>query len=159
MVFRVEVSPLEPDRWIADIDAPRGPFSTEVPRPGMVLDDVRASIEAVLGIKDAEIELVDDLGRPWTPADAKAQMQRLNVEFSRGRQRQARIPWWQRVFGRPRPWVGNCRACGHDWREHVPADGVCAECAYEIEHEEPGAPLLACRLMPPLETRTRQAPQ
>lgn len=159
MVFRVEVFPLEPDVWIAVIDAPKGPLSTQVPRPGMVMDDVRTSIEAVLEIANAEVDLVDDLGRPWTPAGAKAQMQRLDIDFSPGWQRRARIPWWQRVFGRRRPWVGDCRACGHDWRQHVLAEGVCGECAYEIEHEEPDAPLLACRLMPPPATRTTRTSQ
>lgn len=48
--------------------------------------------------------------------------------------------------------INACPACGHNWGEHGfdnDVDGVCGECAYEIEHglrpmDPPG-----CRLTPP----------
>lgn len=36
--------------------------------------------------------------------------------------------------------LGDCPNCGHPWSEHVgygnDRDGVCGECAYELEHEQ-----------------------
>ena len=50
------------------------------------------------------------------------------------------------------PFFGDCHACGHDWREHMPpatdGNGPCSECVYEIEHEEPGAPVTPCKQQP-----------
>jgi hypothetical protein len=40
-------------------------------------------------------------------------------------------------------YYGDCPVCAHDWREHMPEDG-CGECQYEIEHEDPDAPLTPC---------------
>lgn len=48
--------------------------------------------------------------------------------------------------------INECPACGHNWGEHGfdnDVEGVCGECAYEIEHglrpmDRPG-----CRLTPP----------
>ncbi len=44
---------------------------------------------------------------------------------------------------------GDCPACGHDWREHIPPE-PCGECRYEIDHGEPGAPAVACAAAPPV---------
>ncbi|GAB2635082.1 hypothetical protein GCM10009743_07700 [Kribbella swartbergensis] len=43
---------------------------------------------------------------------------------------------------------GNCTACGHDWREHTHEEG-CGECQYEIDHDDPAAPLTPCRAQAP----------
>ena len=135
--------PVEPDRWIAVIGAPRGPFSTEVAAAAGVEADVRASIRAVLEVSDPEFVLVDDLGAPWSPRVATAQLQRLGVRY-----RSRRRSWWRRLVTRRDPFWGDCPVCGHDWREHVPADGECGECRYEMEHGDPGAPTEVCRVMP-----------
>src|SRR5689334_661082 len=47
-----------------------------------------------------------------------------------------------------RKWYGDCPACRHDWREHIPPD-PCSECQYEIDHEEPNAPVAPCPLPAP----------
>lgn len=149
--LRVEVFPVEPDRWIAVIDAPRGAFSTETLTAAGVEDEVRASIAAVLGIPEPVFDLVDDLDQPWSPASAPAQLDRLQVDYSPGWKRKR--TWRQRLFGARTPWFGECPACGHDWREHVPSEGERSECRYEIEHEEEGAPTAACRVVPPPDAR------
>lgn len=53
--------------------------------------------------------------------------------------------WWEerRHQRAVRAYYGDCPCCGHDWREHHPTEG-CSECAYEIEHEEAGAPTEPC---------------
>jgi hypothetical protein len=153
VLIQVEVSPLEPYRWIADIQAPAGSFSTETTTASDVRREVAASIQSVLGVSKPAFELVDNLGEPWSPSVAPAQMQRLGVAFDERTWIPTRQPWWQRLLGRRPQWLGDCPACGHDWREHVPSDGECGECRYEIEHEEPEAPTAACRVMPSLEVR------
>lgn len=153
MVIQVEVSPIEPYRWIADIHGPQGFFSTETTTAADVQREVSASITSVLGLSQPAFELVDDLGQPWSPSVAPAQMQRLEVAFDVRTWLPARLPWWQRLVGRRPAWFGDCPACGHDWREHVPSDGECGECRYEIEHEEPAAPTITCRVMPTAQAR------
>ena len=143
--IRVEVFPVEPDRWIGVIEAPDGPFSTEVKHPRDVRADVQASAAGVLERDDLVFDLVDDLGRPWTPETANEQLQRLGVEYRAGRGN-----WFSRIVSRVLPFQGECPVCGHDWREHIPADGQCSECTYEIEHEDPGAPTVAFTLQPPV---------
>lgn len=131
-------------------------FSTESPVAAGVWGKVQATICAVLRLPDPKFELVDDLGQPWSPAAAPAQMQRLGVSFASDSWRPDKLPWWQRLFRRRPAWFGDCPVCGHDWREHIPADGECGECRYEIEHEEPEAPSAACRTMPPVQARVNQ---
>lgn len=145
----VEVFPVEPDRWIAVIDAPRGSFSTEVRTPREVAEDVRASIRGVLKVREPSFVLVDDEGAPWTPVGATAQVQRLGVRYRPGRESR-----WRRLVSSRFPAQGSCPVCGHDWREHLPADGECGECTYEMEHEQFGAPATTCRLLPPPTGRT-----
>jgi len=45
----IEVFPIEPDRWIAVIETPDGPFSTEAKVPERVEPEVREAIASVLG--------------------------------------------------------------------------------------------------------------
>lgn len=63
--MRVEVFPIEPDRWIAVIDAPAGAFSTETKHPGDLRADAEKLAAAVLRRNDLAFDFVDDLGRPW----------------------------------------------------------------------------------------------
>lgn len=140
----VEVFPVEPDRWIAVIGAPAGEFSTETRTPAGVEQEVRQSISAVLGWADPDVVLVDDLGRPWSPRRANEQMARLEVEW-----RPERRTLLRRLLRRRVPHLADCPACGHDWREHLAGEGVCSECVYELEHAEPQAPEVPCRLLPP----------
>jgi hypothetical protein len=73
----VEVFPHEPDRWIAVIETPRGPFSTEARTPGTVEREARDAIASVLGWTHVDLVLMDDLGDPWSPASADEQAARL----------------------------------------------------------------------------------
>jgi hypothetical protein len=75
--LEVEVFPVEPDRWIVVVDAPQGPFSTEAARPDQVEQEARDTIAEVLGWTDVQINFVDDVGDPWSPAWAPAQVSRL----------------------------------------------------------------------------------
>jgi hypothetical protein len=72
----VEVFPIAQARWIAVVDAPAGPFSTEVAAPTEVLAEVRRCIREVLGC-DVPFMLADDLGRTWNVEDAREQLARL----------------------------------------------------------------------------------
>jgi hypothetical protein len=143
--IRVEVFPVEPDRWVSVIEAENGPFSTEVKHPRDVQADVEASAAAVLKRDDLAFDVVDDLGQPWTAARANEQLRRLGVEYRPGRGN-----WFGRLVRRVQPFRGDCPVCAHDWREHIPADGQCSECTYEIEHDEPDAPTVACTVQPPV---------
>ncbi|WP_277212515.1 hypothetical protein [Isoptericola croceus] len=58
------------------------------------------------------------------------------------------VPLWRRFRPAPVLLVGECLMCGHDWREHDPADDVCSECLYEVEHDEVPAGFVPCRLVP-----------
>lgn len=101
--------PVEPYRWIAVIDGPGGGvFSTEAPVAAGVWREVKASIQAVLRLSDPKFELVDDLGEPWSPAAAPAQMQRLGVRFDSSSWRPDKLPWRQRLFSRRAAWFGDC---------------------------------------------------
>ena len=62
----VEVFPIEPTRWIAVVDATKGPFSTEVASPQLVGAEVARAILEVRG-DDLPHELVDESGRPGMP--------------------------------------------------------------------------------------------
>jgi hypothetical protein len=143
--LRVEVFPVEPDRWVAVVDNPDGVFSTEVTSAQAVESDVRESIAAVLERTDLVFVLIDDQGAPWSPAAAPGQLARLGVRWG-----SARASWWRRILADRQPAAGACPACSHEWREHLPAEGQCSECTYEIEHGEQGAPTAACRLMSPV---------
>lgn len=79
MLLRVEVFPVETRRWVAVIDAPEGAFSTECARPEDVPEEVDSVIRGVLEIGGFATELVDDLGRAWSPADGRAQSRRLGI--------------------------------------------------------------------------------
>ncbi|MCG2802175.1 MAG: hypothetical protein L6311_08780 [Cellulomonas sp.] len=72
----VEVFPIEATRWIAVIEAPAGPYSTEVTSPHLVAGEVARVIREVLG-SDLDHELVDEAGRPWGERVALAQLGRL----------------------------------------------------------------------------------
>jgi hypothetical protein len=75
----VEVFPIEPGRWIAVIEGPGGPFSTEAPSPEQVEPEVRLAIAEVLGRTKVGLSLLDDQGAPWSPEIATKQAERLNV--------------------------------------------------------------------------------
>ena len=50
-----------------------------------------------------------------------------------------------------------CPECGHNWGEHGfdnDVDGVCGECAYEIEHGLRPSEPSGCRLTPPSRSET-----
>lgn len=74
--LQVELFPIEPTRWIAVIDAPKGPFSTEAMSPELVGAEVAGAILEVLG-SDRPHELVDESGHPWDAGVARRQMGRL----------------------------------------------------------------------------------
>ena len=153
MALQVEVFPQEPYCWIAVLDAPNGPFSTETTSAADVPHDVEASIKAVLGLSRPAFNLVGDLGDPWSPLDAPAQVQRLDIVFDEGTWLPTRRHWWQRLFGRRPSWPSGCPACGHDWCEHNDSSQECAECRREIEQLKSSAPTAVCRLMPSAEVR------
>jgi hypothetical protein len=75
--FEVEIFPIEPGRWIAVIETPRGPFATEAQTPGTVEGEARDAIASVLGWTHVELVLLDDLGDPWSPESADEQAARL----------------------------------------------------------------------------------
>ena len=79
MLLRVEVFPVEVRRWVALIEAPERAFSTECARPEDVPEEVDSVIRGVLRIRGFATELVDDLGRPWSPAEGRAQSRRLGI--------------------------------------------------------------------------------
>ena len=74
---KAQVFPIEPGRWIAVIDTPRGPLSTEATSPARVEAEARDAIASVLGWPQIELVLLDDLGLPWSPASADDQAARL----------------------------------------------------------------------------------
>lgn len=74
---RVEVFPIAEDRWIGLIEAARGAFSTECREPRDMGRVAARDAAGVLGLADVTVELVDDLGQPWTPEMAPAQLQRF----------------------------------------------------------------------------------
>lgn len=78
----VEVFPIEPNRWIAVIETPDGPFSTEARSPVQVELEVRDAIATVLGRTDVELILRDDVGGQWSLESAREQAARLLA------------PWW-----------------------------------------------------------------
>ncbi|MDM7855505.1 hypothetical protein [Cellulomonas alba] len=144
---RVEVFPVEPYRWIAVIDT----VAAEATTAAGLEEDVRRTIREIFKIEEPRFEMVDDLGLPWTPRDAPAQIERLEISFSPTSWRPDRVPWWRRW--KPAPRLRDCPACGHSWREHLMQEGCCSECAYEIAHGEPDAPTSRCTLMPPFDAR------
>jgi len=73
----VEVFPIESNRWVAVIDAPRGPFSTEAKTPSKIEEQVRESIATVLGWTEVHIDFVDDLGHRWSPDQSGVRASRL----------------------------------------------------------------------------------
>ena len=77
--LQVEVFPIEPTRWIAVIDAPEGPFSTEATSPELVATEVARVILEVLG-GDLTYALVDEAGQSWSEHIARAQLARLTGE-------------------------------------------------------------------------------
>jgi hypothetical protein len=79
MKYLVEVFPIAPDRWIAVIDTGLGPFSTETATPEGVEAEVVESLRQVLDVAQPHFDLVDDLGAPWVPRNAPAQLQRLGA--------------------------------------------------------------------------------
>ncbi|WP_346621523.1 hypothetical protein [Blastococcus montanus] len=75
--IEVEVFPIEPSRWIAVMEAPDGPFSTEASTPGLVEHETRKAIVEVLGWSQVEVVYRDDLGDQWSPSRAAEQAARL----------------------------------------------------------------------------------
>jgi hypothetical protein len=73
-MYSVEVFPIEPRRWIAVMEASGVPFSTEAASPEEVEDAARAAITEVLRIHDPQLELLDELGRPWNSEIAASQL-------------------------------------------------------------------------------------
>lgn len=69
--------PIEPSRWIAVMEAPDGPFSTEASSPDLVEHETRKAIMEVLGWSQVEVVYRDDLGDPWSPSRAADQAARL----------------------------------------------------------------------------------
>ncbi|MBC3763587.1 hypothetical protein ACUN7V_16310 [Quadrisphaera oryzae] len=67
MTLTVEVDYIEPDHWIAVIDTPDGPFSTETDAAPKVETAARAAVAEVLSVVDVELVFVDFDGRPWSP--------------------------------------------------------------------------------------------
>ena len=78
--IEVEVFPIEPGRWIAVIEGPGGPFSTEAPSPERVEPEVRLAIAEVLGRTEVDLTFVDDEGARWSPETAAQQAERLGVQ-------------------------------------------------------------------------------
>ena len=74
---RVEVFPIAEDRWIGVIDAQGGAFSTECREPRDMARVAARDASGVLGLADVAVELVDDLGQPWTPEGAPEQLRRF----------------------------------------------------------------------------------
>lgn len=74
--LQVEVFPIEATRWIAVIEAPDGPFSTEATSPDLIAGEVARVIREVLG-SDLEHELLDEDGQPWGEGVALEQLGRL----------------------------------------------------------------------------------
>jgi hypothetical protein len=75
----VEVFPIAPERWIAVMEGPGGPFSTEARQPEQVEPEVRRAIAEVLGWTDVVLSVTDDQGNPWSLAAADAQYVRLGI--------------------------------------------------------------------------------
>lgn len=73
----VEVFPIQHDRWIAVLEAPEGPFSTEASTAGQVEHEVRTAVAEALGWSEVEVVYRDDLGGPWSPSQAAEQAMRL----------------------------------------------------------------------------------
>ncbi len=73
----VEVFSIEPNRWIAVIDAPRGPLSSGSETPEVIDREVHSSIADVLAWAEVKIDFVDDLGDPWSVERSEAQASRL----------------------------------------------------------------------------------
>lgn len=76
--YDVEVFPIEPTRWVAVIEGPRGIFSTETTDPELVVDEVRSSIGDVWGDADPRLRLVDEDGRPWAVDTAATRLADLD---------------------------------------------------------------------------------
>jgi hypothetical protein len=77
-MYNVEVFPIEAHRWIALIEGPAGPFSTEAPSPEKIADEVRSAITEVLGDNSPQLRLVDERGQSWTSEIAAAQVAALD---------------------------------------------------------------------------------
>lgn len=67
--------------------------------------------------------------------------------------------WSKKSFGKHRAMEGRCENCGHIWQEHMSENDRyrCGECDYEIEHEDPNAPVDTCTLVPPSEVLRYQS--
>lgn len=77
-VYYVEIFPIEPTRWIAVIEGPLGPFSTETTAPELIVDEILSSIQEVLDDPTPTLRLVDENGRPWAVESAAAQLAELD---------------------------------------------------------------------------------
>lgn len=130
--LRVEVFPLDSDRWIAVIES----FSTEAASPEEIPAEVASSIRAVLGW-DAPFELVDENGGSWTPANAEEQLLRMAAEGTPSSP-VARVE-------------GRCEACRHEWSVHpiaIPTMRYCVDCVSECDREQRAGEEM-CELTPP----------
>lgn len=78
VVLDVGVFPIEPSRWIAVINNPAGPFSTEAATSEDVPDAVREAIAQVLGASAPSHRLVDEQGQPWDHSVAARQLAALD---------------------------------------------------------------------------------
>jgi hypothetical protein len=167
VLVRVEVFPISPDGWIVvveessmtgistpvRVDPDRwrqllGGFSAQFATARGVPQQAQSELKDWLGVSALQLDLVDDRGRPWSPRDAPAQVERLAVRYRPGQQ--APDPRWRRgLLGRQRLVHEECPVCAHQWREHTAGEGECGECAYEISHADPDAPTATCHVMPP----------
>lgn len=77
--LQVEVLPVEATRWIAVIEAPAGPFSTEVTSAALVAAEVAKMIRDVLGAEFEHV-LVDEAGQPRSVDVSLEQLGRLTAE-------------------------------------------------------------------------------
>jgi hypothetical protein len=69
----VEVFPVAHNRWIAVIDAPAGPFSTEARTSEAVIVEVEAAMREVLGEPVPAYRLIAPDGRDWNDDIAREQ--------------------------------------------------------------------------------------
>jgi hypothetical protein len=77
--FDVEIFPIAPERWIAVIDTPDGPFSTEADSAAGVVEAVRQAILEVSGHADPLLRLLDEERQLWSIDSAGQQLHDLGA--------------------------------------------------------------------------------
>jgi|GEM_PF-2448551 len=94
---RVQVFPVQPDRWIAVVAAPGGTFVTQSQSAAGVASQVRSATEQTMGWVP-DMDLVDDRDLPWTPGQAGTQLARLGLDAQRAGA--GRDSWLSRLLSR-----------------------------------------------------------